>query len=437
MNQNAKAIITLIFLLLVALGLTPFLSSSVSSLTAKEDAFVLNTTPTSNYGTQSLLVSGGAELRKTWIKFDLSSIPTGSTIKAVKLKLYCKSVSSDGNIVNIQIRDGLRTVMGEWSESDLWWSTQPPEWGTMGIYSITPTGKPAWTEFYSESSTYMSYVQTYFNNYKVISFALSYYSPSPIYRTTYSLTFSSREEANKPTLEVTYEAPPPPSRPTVKYIVGYTFQDQCGNLIPVSVTGDETFTVGREGKTSRTYTEPKTLTLTINVYVGVQTFSKTESVTIDKNMTKTITITRRFMWHFYVNYTDGTLANGKIIAQSTKETLTITVTNGYGNGYLLDGRYSISFESSPAVVLKAFDVTNDGSYYATLTYTTTAEGQKVTTGTETTSQEEIPTGTPESPVTSVEVPWLLIPSMYIYALIGVLAFGFILATIARWRRPLK
>jgi hypothetical protein len=111
------------------------------------------------------------------------------------------------------------------------------------------------------------------------------------------------------------------------------------------------------------------------------------------------------------------------------ETLKVPLTNGVGEAYLLDETYKIVVEASPAVEIGAVSVQNDGEFFATL------NKEKVTV--EGTSSNEVPTSSERSPVTQTEptqVPWILIPSIYIYSLIGVLAFGFILAALVALRR---
>jgi len=221
---------------------------------------------------------------------------------------------------------------------------------------------------------------------------------------------------------------------TPGYSIDFIVKDQVGNGLPAKVTFDGvSITCDRYGLSTKTKISKTSLAITAEIRVGTETYSTTETISITKSMTKTITITRRFFWRFYINYTDGTAATGRITATSTKETLTIPVTNGYGEAYLIDASYTFTFEASPGVALKTATITNDGDFYATLTKAT-ATTPSTTMSSETT---QIPTSAPTSPTATPEVPWILIPSVYIYALLGVLVFGFIIAVVVRARRPSK
>ncbi len=223
--------------------------------------------------------------------------------------------------------------------------------------------------------------------------------------------------------------------PIYTYTVTYVVQDQVGNPLPAIIKEDtETHQCDKFGRFSKTYTtEPGetfvSTTVMAQIQVGTRTFERDEIFTVSSSMDKTITITRRFFWSFFINYTDGTLATGTLTASSPVEILTVPVANGYGEAYLIDVTYTFSFEASPAVTLETVAIINDGEFYATV--------NKETETTEITTTTEIPTTAPTTPVTTPEIPWLLIPSIYIYALLGVLVFGFIIAAVVRLRKPSK
>jgi hypothetical protein len=213
---------------------------------------------------------------------------------------------------------------------------------------------------------------------------------------------------------------------TPEYTINFIVKDQVGNPLPAKVTFDgSSLTCDKTGVSPQTKITKTQLTIKAEIKVGTQTYSATEALTLTKSMTKEITITRRFYWTFSINYTDGSLATGTLTASSTKETLTTPITSGYGEAYLTDATYTFSFEASPAVSLKTVTITNDGDLVATI------DKAKATAET---SHTEIPTTSSTSPTVTPAIPWILIPSIYIYALIGVLAFGFILAVIVRIRR---
>jgi len=222
-----------------------------------------------------------------------------------------------------------------------------------------------------------------------------------------SVTVNAREKAQ-----------PPP-----EYSLQVIVKDQCGNLLPAKVTIGTESKPCTNGMVSFTISPAGTITVTAEVKVKERIFSTTQQVTVSASKTITLTITRRFLYGFYVNYADGTLPDGKIIAVSNEETLEIPITSGFGEDYLLDGRYRLSFEASPAISVGEITVTNDGTFSCII-------------NTETNTVEESTTTT-ETAATTPEIPWVLLPSIYIYGLLGVLAFGFILATVVRVRRPAK
>jgi hypothetical protein len=216
---------------------------------------------------------------------------------------------------------------------------------------------------------------------------------------------------------------------TPTYTVQFIVKDQCGNPLPARITFDtSSVACDRTGVATVDITKMQ-VTVKAEVKVGVQTYSTTQALTITKSMTQEITITRRFYWTFFINYTDGTLATGNLTASSAKETLTVPITSGWGEAYLTDATYTFSFRASPEVTLKTVSITNDGEFYATINKET-QQSTTNTTQTSTTSPTS-PTTTPEIPT----IPWVLIPSIYIYALLGILVFGFIIAAVVRLRRP--
>lgn len=210
---------------------------------------------------------------------------------------------------------------------------------------------------------------------------------------------------------------------TVEYGLQVKVLDQCGNGLPARVKIDEKIvTCDERGIPPAVMVPSGTVTVYAEVQVGEKKFDTSETITVTEYMTKEIIITRRFYWEFFIKYSDGTLATGTLTASSPKETLEIPITNGVGGAYLTDTTYVFAFKASPQIVLETVTVTNDGIFEATID----KEAMIVTT-----------TETSESPITTTppEVPWVLIPSIYIYSLLGVLVLGFIIAAIVRMRRP--
>lgn len=214
---------------------------------------------------------------------------------------------------------------------------------------------------------------------------------------------------------------------SLKYSLQLRIVDQVGNALPATVKVDsQTLTADKTGMVSPISVSGM-VSVSAEVRVKDQVFDTIETFSIDKAMTKTIVITRRFYWAFYFNYTDGTVpTRGTITLSSSKETLTVPLVNGVGEAYLIDGTYKIVAEASPAIEIGMITVSTDGEVYATL------NKEKVTL--ESSSTNQVTTSAEGSPVSPTEIPWILIPSFYIYSLLAILAFGFILAAVVALRR---
>lgn len=65
-------------------------SSYSVRLYPSDDSWVEAEYPNSNHGSEtSLRVKSDSRTRRSYVKFDLSSIPEGKTVTSVKLYLYC------------------------------------------------------------------------------------------------------------------------------------------------------------------------------------------------------------------------------------------------------------------------------------------------------------------------------------------------------------
>lgn len=263
---------------------------------------------------------------------------------------------------------------------------------------------------------------------------------------TVTVTYSGATQTQSVVLNadktVSFSFAPPPAPPK-KYTFNliYSVADQLGHALPATISEATTYklkdgsspilktsqtdSTGRVARTFAEFDDPSfSLTLTASVQVKAQTYNITKTFTVSSNTTLSIVITRRFYWTFFINYTDGSFATGTLTLTSPRETLAVSVTNGLGEAYLLDGKYSVSFSASPSISVTTLDVTNDGELEATL--------DKLTATTQTSSQNTISTDAANSPVSAL--PYYLLPSVYIYGLLGVLVFGFIIAAVVALRR---
>jgi len=68
-----------------------FLTTASAQLTPSQDAYTNSASPTTNYGSKTLLdVDGASQI--AYIQFNLASIPPGASITQATLKLYVNSV---------------------------------------------------------------------------------------------------------------------------------------------------------------------------------------------------------------------------------------------------------------------------------------------------------------------------------------------------------
>lgn len=80
------------------------------------DTYVASSTPTTNYGTQIMLaVQNGAT---SFVQFNLSAIPQGSTVSKATIRLYVDAVVTPGSFDIYQVNSA-------WSESGVTYNTRP------------------------------------------------------------------------------------------------------------------------------------------------------------------------------------------------------------------------------------------------------------------------------------------------------------------------
>lgn len=112
---------------------------SSSTISATADTYISSNTPTTAYGSGSDIYvgeyNGGSDVARTLIKFDLSSIPTGSTINFAILRFRDVGTDFTDNARAIQVYRLLRS----WTEGTATWNTTDgsTSWGTAGAGNTT------------------------------------------------------------------------------------------------------------------------------------------------------------------------------------------------------------------------------------------------------------------------------------------------------------
>ncbi|TAL20052.1 DNRLRE domain-containing protein [Patescibacteria group bacterium] len=93
------------------------------TLNSSADTYISNNYPTNSYGgidTAFVQYQSGPSFSRTLLKFDLSSIPVGSTVQAAELALTFQSVSTSTTVTLQLYRAG-----ESWSETSATWNSAP------------------------------------------------------------------------------------------------------------------------------------------------------------------------------------------------------------------------------------------------------------------------------------------------------------------------
>ena len=113
--------------------------SFADSINVSEDAYVISGSPTTTYNNTTLTTwLTSTATYTTYLKFDLSSIPSNETITSAALNLYKYSgQGSSGTIAYYVDSDS-------WSETSLTWNNRPGIGASIGTNSTTGAGSTGW-----------------------------------------------------------------------------------------------------------------------------------------------------------------------------------------------------------------------------------------------------------------------------------------------------
>jgi hypothetical protein len=167
-------------------------SPKVAVIEAEADTYVVADAPTSNYGTsQQLIIDTSWE--RTLLRFNLSSIPAGASIRDARLQTYAHcgyAWGGDGSVYTHFVPNDT------WAETGVTWNTQPPVEGDANPFDETwPSNLGSWWLWYNDywcssvnyqsgslvSTALTGKVQNEFFGDKKVSLLLR----SPGYRTNY------------------------------------------------------------------------------------------------------------------------------------------------------------------------------------------------------------------------------------------------------------
>jgi hypothetical protein len=200
-----------------------------------KDAFIVNTTGTTNYGTNPNFAaiawtSGGAFLTRGLLAFNLTSIPTNAVITDAKLSLYCNTTSDHTQLhssLSGSNSSYLQKITSSWSEAGVTWNNQPT---TTSTGQITLAQSTTSTENYLNidiDALVQDWVSNPSSNYGVLLRLIT----ESHYR---SLIFASSDHGDstkRPKLEITYTVP-------------------CVTFQPYAANGKDAFIVNTTGTTN-------------------------------------------------------------------------------------------------------------------------------------------------------------------------------------------
>ena len=133
---NARLTTSLLASVLVGSDLLLLRPPAASAVPAKrtDDAYTKLGSST-NFGSQGVLHVIGGSNRKSWLKFDLSTLPLGTTGSQITLRLFAESVATGGMIT-------LNHATSAWTEGTINGMPEPFVSGTDATFVVCPSTSP-------------------------------------------------------------------------------------------------------------------------------------------------------------------------------------------------------------------------------------------------------------------------------------------------------
>lgn len=177
---------------------TDYPAPSSASLTSVADSFVTQDASSSNYGTLATMDVQSRKTsknRRSFVRFDVSSIAAGSTVNSATLTLCASSVTNNRTY-------NVHRVTASWVETSITWSNQPSVAASATSSATTPPSPSCMT--WSVTSDVQAWVDGTANNGLRISDNTEDSGGTSL--TTYA-TRENDTAGNRPNLSVTYVTP--------------------------------------------------------------------------------------------------------------------------------------------------------------------------------------------------------------------------------------
>ncbi len=196
------AVLLIAFLICSPLLMLQAESSYTSKLYVTQDSWVEAEFPNDNHGSDTnLRIKSDSRTRRSYLKFDLNSIPDGKTITSVKLYLYCTYAD-----LNPSVEIYVHETGDNWDEASITWNNAPVGGSSITSIPIGETGR-----YYCWDIT--PYGQTQYSGDKILSVVAKLLLDNPAQNNpNLARYFASKETsdtAQDPYLEVIYENTPP------------------------------------------------------------------------------------------------------------------------------------------------------------------------------------------------------------------------------------
>lgn len=194
MMKNNFVLIVLLVCFLFMISFVGVVMATEKNITATEDSWVASSSPDSNYGSSnqmqidypSFFVNS---IDKAWIKFSLTSLPSGSSISEAKVYLYTAGEAAGEPTIRVHF-----SSTDSWTETGITYNNQPSYGPTLDSVTLPVTSAHKWYSW-----TVTSTIQSEVSGDKIVSFC---------FETTTSdvmSTWASREADDMPYLKITYE----------------------------------------------------------------------------------------------------------------------------------------------------------------------------------------------------------------------------------------